>query len=176
MDNEKMSALGGDGPLEIERKYLIAYPDISWLESRPDCQRVEIEQTYLVSAGGEEVRVRRRGADGRYTYFLTVKRKISDIKRVEVENEITEEIYRQRLLDADPAKNTIRKTRYILSTGARRFEIDVYPFWQKQAIMEIELDREDETISLPEGIRVLCEVTDDPRYKNAALATQIPNE
>jgi CYTH domain-containing protein len=36
--------------------------------------------------------------------------------------------------------------------------------------MEIELASEDEEIVIPEGIRVIREVTDDPSYKNAALA------
>ena len=55
---EIASFLGEPEPYEIERKYLIEYPDIKWLESNPSCQRIEIIQTYLNSAAGEEVRVR----------------------------------------------------------------------------------------------------------------------
>lgn len=57
---EIASFLGEPEPYEIERKFLIAYPDIRWLESHPSCQRIEIIQTYLHSAAGEEVRVRQR--------------------------------------------------------------------------------------------------------------------
>ena len=39
--------LGEPEPYEIERKYLIEYPDTAWLESLPNCERVEIIQTYL---------------------------------------------------------------------------------------------------------------------------------
>ncbi|MCD7817485.1 MAG: hypothetical protein LUH07_00300, partial [Lachnospiraceae bacterium] len=77
--------LGIPEPLEIERKYLIEYPDISWLESQPNCQRVEIIQTYLKSDENEEVRVRQRGIDGSYVYYKTTKRRLSGLKRVEVE-------------------------------------------------------------------------------------------
>ena len=56
--------LGEPEPYEIERKYLIEYPDIKWLESNPACQRIEIIQTYLNSTNGDEVRVRQRGVDG----------------------------------------------------------------------------------------------------------------
>ena len=66
---EIASFLGEPEPYEIERKYLIEYPDIKWLESNPSCQRIEIIQTYLNSAAGEEVRVRQRGVDGNYTLF-----------------------------------------------------------------------------------------------------------
>jgi hypothetical protein len=34
-------------PLEIERKFLIAFPSLSWLEQQPGARKVEIEQTYL---------------------------------------------------------------------------------------------------------------------------------
>ena len=39
-----------------------------------------------------------------------------------------------------------------------------------KAILEIELRDEDEEVRLPQEIRVLKEVTNDPEYKNAALA------
>ena len=50
------------------------------------------------------------------------------------------------------------------------FEIDVYPFWQDKAIMEIELSNQDEKIEFPKEIKVIREVTDDDNYKNANLA------
>ena len=58
--------LGEPEPYEIERKFLIAYPDLKMLESLPNCQRVEIIQTYLKSDSEEEVRIRQRGANGSY--------------------------------------------------------------------------------------------------------------
>ena len=61
--------LGEPEPFEIERKYLIEYPDITWLESLENCQRIEIIQTYLKSDDNEEVRVRQRGVDGNFIYF-----------------------------------------------------------------------------------------------------------
>lgn len=42
---EIASFLGEPEPYEIERKYLIEYPDIKWLETNPSCQRIEIIQT-----------------------------------------------------------------------------------------------------------------------------------
>ncbi|MBQ2956243.1 MAG: AAA family ATPase, partial [Clostridia bacterium] len=43
--------LGENGPFEIERKFLIEYPDAAWLESLPNCRRIEIIQTYLKTDG-----------------------------------------------------------------------------------------------------------------------------
>lgn len=167
---EIASFLGEPEPMEVERKFLIVYPDIARLESLPNCERVEIVQTYLKSGEGEEIRVRQRGRGEHCVYFLTVKRKISELKRVEIERRLSKEEYLDYLQHADPAKSPIRKTRYCLTYGTRYFEIDVYPFWQDRAIVELELRDENETFELPPELRVIREVTDDVSYKNASLA------
>lgn len=168
---EISSFLGEPEPLEIERKYLIEYPDIDWLENNPTCQRIEIIQTYLNSEDGDEIRVRQRGIEGNYIYFQTIKKKVSGVKRVEIERRLSQSEYLKLLMDADTTKRQIRKTRYCLTYENQYFEIDVYPFWHDRAIMEIELSNENENIVFPEHIKVIKEVTDDPSYKNASLAT-----
>ena len=167
---EISSFLGEPEPFEIERKYLIEYPDIDWLENNPACQRIEIIQTYLNSAQGDEVRVRQRGIDGNYIYFQTIKRKVSDVKRVEIERRLSQAEYLKFLMEADTSKRQIRKTRYCLTYENQYFEIDVYPFWNDKAIVEIELSDETAKIVFPEQIKIIKEVTDDDNYKNASLA------
>lgn len=167
---EISSFLGEPEPFEIERKFLIEYPDIIELEKLPNCQRVEIIQTYLTAPVGEESRVRQRGIDGNYIYFQTTKKKVTDLKRVEVERRLTKDEYLRLLMDADPNCRPIRKTRYCLTYDNQYFEIDVYPFWQDKAIIEIELANENAEIRFPKQIRVIKEVTEDDSYKNASLA------
>ncbi len=162
--------LGEPEPYEIERKFLIQYPDLAWLEAEPKCQRVEIIQTYLRSGDGAEVRVRQRGVDGSYIYTQTTKRGVTDLKRVEVERRLTQNEYLRLLMEADPDYRPIRKTRYCLTYDNQYFEIDVYPFWHEQAIAEIELSDENSQIVFPAQIKVIKEVTDDAAYKNASLA------
>ncbi len=162
--------LGEPEPYEIERKYLIEFPDIKWLESNPSCQRIEIIQTYLNSDNDEEVRVRQRGIDGNYIYFQTIKKKVSDLKRVEIEKRLSQAEYLKLLMEADTTKRQIRKTRYCLTYENQYFEIDVYPFWNDKAIAEIELSDENAEIIFPKQIKVIKEVTDDESYKNASLA------
>ncbi len=165
--------LGEPEPYEIERKFLIEYPDMEWLESDPNCQRVEIIQTYLNSKDGEEIRVRQRGANGKYIYFQTTKRKVSDVKRVETERRLTQDEYVELLMDADTSKRPIRKNRYCLTYKNQYFEIDVYPFWKDKAILEIELEGENDIIEFPPQIKIIKEVTEDDAYKNSSLATII---
>lgn len=167
---EITSFLGEPEPLETERKFLIEYPDMKWLGSIPNCQRVEIIQTYLKADDKEEIRVRQRGMDGHYIYYQTIKRKISSLKRVEIERRLSESEYIRLLMNADTTMRQIRKDRYCLTYENQYFEIDVYPFWNDKAIVEIELSDENAEIRFPEQIKVIKEVTDDDSYKNAALA------
>ncbi len=167
---EISSFLGEPEPYEIERKYLIEYPDLNWLEAIPNCQRIEIIQTYLRSEGDEEVRVRQRGCDGNYVYFKTTKKTINSLKRVEIEQKLSEREYLCLLMNADTTRRQIRKDRYCLTYQNQYFEIDVYPFWEDKAIAEIELSDENAEVVFPEQIKVIREVTDEEAYKNASLA------
>ncbi len=169
---EISSFLGEPEPFEIERKFLIEYLDIHWLESLPNCQRIEIIQTYLKTDEDEEVRVRQRGSDGHYIYTETTKRTVSSVKRVEIERRLSEREYLRLLMNADTTRRQIRKDRYCLTYENQYFEIDVYPFWEDKAIAEIELSDESTEIKFPEEIRVIREVADDEAYKNASLANR----
>lgn len=173
---EIASFLGEPEPYEIERKYLISYPDIKKLENMDNCTKVEITQTYLKSEDGKERRVRARGIDGDYIYYLTEKQEISSIKRVEIERRLTQDEYLKYLMEADNKLHTIKKTRYCLTENNKYFEIDIFPEWKKQAIMEIELSDELEKVEIPEFINVIKEVTLDDKYKNYNMANSMPKE
>ena len=158
---------------EIERKFLIRRPEEAWLEK--SAQGSDIIQTYLkTEAAGHSDRVRRRAGKDGVVYTHTVKRRISDLRREEQEREISEAEYRTLLQRADPERRTIRKRRYVLPYDGKDFEIDVYPFWQDRAVMEIELADEAEAVKLPPEIEIIKEVTRDRHYTNAALAREIP--
>ncbi len=160
-------------PYEIERKYLIRRPDL--LNLGACCRILEISQTYLTTTEGS-LRVRRTEEKGVVSYVETLKRSVNALRRMEIERELTEEEYNRRLAARDPRRQTIRKTRYCLPYNGHIFEIDIYPFWTKQAVMEVELEREDEVFDLPPQIRILREVTDDPSYSNHSIAREIPPE
>ena len=172
--SEIASFLGIPEPMEIERKFLIEYPNTELLENDPVCRKVEIIQTYLKSNSDCEIRIRQRGENGGYTYSKTEKRTVNGLKRVEIEQRLTKDEYLALLMEADTEKRQIRKTRYCLTHNSLYFEIDVYPFWKDRATVEIELCDENAKISFPECIKVIREVTDDPAYKNAALAGGLP--
>ena len=134
-------------------------------------------QTYLAAKpDGTEVRVRQRGQDGNFICYKTEKRRISDMTNVEIDSRINIQEYVSLLAEADPSRRPVHKTRYCLTENNRYYEIDIYPEWKKQAILEIELRSEDEEVVLPEGIRVIREVTGDRTYSNYEMAKQMPEE
>ena len=168
---EIVSYLGEPEPLEIERKFLIAYPDLKALEKNPNCRKVDIVQIYLQSENdGEEIRIRQRGQDGQYIYFKTIKRKAGEGKRIEIEQRLTQEEFVSLIPMADPSCRPIRKQRYCLSENGLYYEIDVYPEWTHQAIMEIELHDEKQKIVFPSCVKVIREVTNEKAFSNHELA------
>ena len=159
--------------VEIERKFLIAMPDPGLLEG---CEFSDITQTYLLGDAYTTDRVRKRVRGDGCEYTHTVKRKLNNMRRIEDEHVIGEEEYETLLKRADPARNTIRKTRHCFEHDGRLWELDVFSFWDDRAFLEIELTDEGDTVTLPPEIRLIREVTDDPHYTNAALSLEIPQE
>ena len=171
--SEIAAFLGEPEPVERERKFLIEYPDVDFLDSIPNCQRTEIIQTYLLSDGDEEVRIRQRGLSGSYMFYKTRKSRNGGMARTEIETRISAEEYLGLLLDADPARRPVRKTRFCLTYENQYFEIDIYPFWKDRAILEIELKNETDEIVFPDFIRVVREVTEEPEYRNSSIAAKL---
>lgn len=164
--------LGELAPYEIERKFLIEYPNIEWLDSLPNCEKVEIVQTYLRSDPNEEIRIRRRGQGEHSMYYLTEKRIDNNRKQLRTQRRLTPGEYQMLKMQADPACREIQKTRYCLTYAGQYFEIDVFPCWDDQAIAEIELSQEEAPVKFPEQLRVKREVTGDPNYRNAVIASR----
>lgn len=167
---EVLHLLGEPEPLEVERKFLLAAaPDLSRL---PHTQAIEIEQTYLTSdESGVVRRVRRRAQQGGgATYYLTEKRRLSSGETIEKERIISARQYVRELRDADPARATIKKTRYCFAHEGSYFELDHFQTPAGLWLLEVELTDADAEVALPEFLWIGKEVTDDPAYKNETLA------
>lgn len=169
---EVFTLMGIPLPMEIERKFLIQYPNVEELSKRFGAVRVDIVQSYLESKDTRvERRVRQRGIDNGYSYYYTEKVNQSNISRPEREEKITQDEYLALLSEADTSLHQIRKQRYCFLYEGKYLELDIYPAWKDKAILEIELSSEDEEFKIPvEFIKVIKEVTEDDRYKNNSLA------
>ncbi|MDW7710670.1 MAG: CYTH domain-containing protein [Deferrisomatales bacterium] len=143
--------------LEIERRYLA---DPGALPPLPP--GTPMEQSYL--GFDPVVRVRLQGERA----FLTVKGP-GLVARREVELEIPVPAARALAELRVEGTAVIRKTRHELPHGGRTWEVDVYlPPLDGLVLVEVELGAADEAPEPPPWAGP--EVTEDPRYTNAALA------
>lgn len=174
--DDKISAIIGEidcmvNDIEQEKKYLIEYPSLDDLSKyNPVCSH--IEQVYLLSNVGSH-RIRKRSVDGYDTYFETIKIRITDSMCTELEHIISKDDYISLLGNANPKKCPIIKDRYCFLYDGQYFELDLFPFWDDKAFMELELRDESQLITLPPEISVIKDVSDDKHYKNNYLATKL---
>ena len=146
-------------PQEIERKFLVTgeYKSQAYAQTR-------IVQGYISSARGRTVRVRIRDDKG----YLTIKgaSNASGTSRYEWEKEISLEEARELMQLCEPG--IIDKTRYLVQSGIRTFEVDeFYGENDGLVVAEVELASEDESFEKP--IFIGQEVTGDIRYYNSQL-------
>lgn len=157
---------------EIEHKFLIKKPSEDMLLSIHNIRVLNISQTYTTLGA----RARKIEENGKTTYIKTVKKHITNLVRIEDEQEITKAEYDQMLSAKMDGTVTLNKTRYVYPYKNKKIEIDVFPFWQNQAFLEVELENENDEFFLPPFIEVIKEITDDKSYRNFSLSKKIPKE
>ncbi|MCR5230859.1 MAG: AAA family ATPase [Solobacterium sp.] len=168
--NEMIRFLGETNPIASKRKFLIEYPDLEWLDSNKMARKLESVEVYLQKTLDEEHLAHKRGENGHYFCYESVRKPLSDRKFLEMERRITEDEYNDLIREADPERAVIRKTRYYLAYEKQYFEIDIYPNWEDHAIAEIEVANEDDEIRFPEEIHVIREITGEPEYRKSSLS------
>jgi CYTH domain-containing protein len=149
---------------EVERKFLLTgLPPLDGAEDP-----VEIEQGYLP---GERLieRLRRIESPDAVELVRTVKEG-SGLTRLEVEEPVTRGVFDQ--FWPLTAGRRLRKRRYRVPQGDLVWEID--QFLDRDLVLaEVELPGPRSDVSIPEWLRphILREVTEDPAYTNAHLAS-----
>ena len=162
---------------EIERKYLIRYPDINPLLAQKGVEQWEIVQIYLtVSQPGETRRIRQVVSGGEIKYYKTFKKRLTDLSNEEDEGEIDQLEFIHLSQEQQPGCKPLGKTRYRIPYQGHILEFDIYPFWKDRAILEIELERENEGAAIPEYVHIIRDVSADPAYKNRSLAENVVYE
>lgn len=145
--------------VEIERRFLVSR-DVSRL-----CRNGErIVQGYLPATGQQTVRVRVVGSRG----YLTIKGKRTGCSRLEYEWEISHSLA-AAVIEHSCSGSVIEKTRYRVQHAGLCWEIDVFEGRNAGLVIaEVELDRADQTVPLPDWIGT--EVTSDQRFSNSTLS------
>lgn len=167
------NALGDPESYEIERKFLLSKAPSPAQLAQADAIEVEIEQLYLQPSQVEpdaETRLRRRTESGVTVHTRTTKRRLGSGTRIERTEVITPEEFTELSTLADPARELVRKTRYVMLHGGQRWEIDHLVAPREIWLAEAELVSYDDELTPPDCVELGAEVTDDPAYSNANLA------
>jgi len=145
---------------EIEHKYLVVNDSYKQLA----IESHTVAQGYLSRDAERVVRVRVKDGDQGY---LTVKGKGNGLERPEFEYTIPTEDAKELLKLC--LRPVISKTRYIVMHDGNRWEVDEFhDALQGLTVAELEVPDAGYTFALPEFVG--REVTDDPKYTNAALS------
>jgi len=163
-------SLGIPVPLEIEKKFLIARPDLNTLPV--PWEAIDIEQVYLTSSvPGEELRVRKRGQHGAYVYYRTVKQTLGRGIRAEREETITPKEYAEALKSQDQFTVPVRKQRICFAYKHQYCELDLFSEPSASlAILEIELTNKTDTVAFPPFLTCIEDVTEKVQYTNWSIA------
>jgi adenylate cyclase len=145
--------------MEVERKFLVPDPpDLGGAKAQ------EIEQGYLATGSGSEVRLRRKGD----SLLLTAKRG-SGLSREEAEVELDRNAY-ERLWPLTEGRR-LHKRRHVVPKGDLAIEVDVFGGeLEGLVVAEIEFDSEDAALAFEPPEWLGEEVTGDERYLNETLA------
>lgn len=163
---EISNVLGLAQPIEEERKYLVELTD-----EVPNAIESDITQTYLTSEPNTEVRLRRRGWQGKYVYVHTTKKRISDTEQLETERQISQNLYHSLLRQADPYRKTIHKLRRSFIWKGQYFEVDTFlEPTTNLVILETKGIGAQEAINFPPFLKVLRDITGDTSYYNYNIA------
>ncbi len=162
--------------LEIEHKFLIRYPDVEKLKSLPGYREQKLLQLYTQLPDGRSCRIRRIDEANSTSYIKTFKQDINPLTRIEIEEEISEDEFKKLSLLRRKERLPIEKIRHSFSFSGFTYEVDIFPFWSDRAFLEVEVEREDTKVPIPNFIEVIKEVTEDLRYRNSALSLEIITE
>lgn len=154
---------------EIERKFLVTKPLKTILSQHKGAikGKKRIEQRYLAGKTGDwTIRIRKVSvaASTLAEHFLTMKKKITMTRCVEVETHIDPAFYDTMVLQCGIP---LFKTRYCVEIEGHLWEIDVFDDFDGLVVAEIELRCEGEAFVRPDWLGL--EVTEDKQYKNRQM-------
>ena len=164
--SEISKVLGEPELAEAKKKYLIEMPNVSILEKM---KKVEIYQSYLKCDEDEKIQIRKRGEGDDFIYYQ-IKTTVKNDQIIKVEKRLTKEEYQEKLVDIDPTRKPLHRTRYCFIEQDQYMEINIYPFWDDKAILSIDLSKVDDEVHLPKFVKVIEDITNRKEYLNSELS------
>lgn len=148
--------------LEIERRFLLKRAPSLSFDSLTHITQFYIEED------GQNVRYRGEAHGAERKFYRTIKTDVSDLTRVEDEEETTQEEFTKKAQGSD---RIITKVRSVHKDGDLNWEIDQFRFLDL-IIAEVELPSEDYELNIPQEIQdvTILEITGMKEFNNSSLA------
>lgn len=158
--------LGMPEPIQSQKKFIVSSASVgTFIESLKAYKKMRIEQTY--DEREEEICYRKMSDESSSMYFEIRKKNTSDTSsRVKVMNRLSEKEYLRRTIAID--REPIIKDRYSFVYEGQYFRIDIFRNMDL-CLLEVESTKENDRVTIPDGIVVEAEVTDNEEYRNSAL-------
>jgi CYTH domain-containing protein/predicted ATPase len=161
--------LGMPEPISCERKFELH----EFKRARLPAHAVDIDiiQTYLVSRGQFEERVRARGQGNDWAFFHTIKEHTSVGTSIKRERILSHNEYLSFLLRRDETRQKIHKTRTCFFESGQYFEVDQFHAQHTgEVLLEVKLTNMSTQVKIPSYLGRYTERTGDTRFNNAAKA------
>lgn len=171
---EVSTFLGLPGHTACRRSFLVRDPDREWLERSFFCRRADLTETFLPTEGNNVHLVYSRTCSGDTLYFERTAKQLSPYRWETICTRLTEDQYRALQAKADPNRKPLSKSTYCMVHEDSYFEVDLYPFWQDRGILRFPMLQEESPLpDFPVQLRIIGEVSENPAYKDEALAAGV---
>lgn len=159
----------------VVRKFLLRRPFDREMEKAAknslEVAHFSVEQTFLQTGLSNDVQesIRRRGANGIFTYVHKRRQGESETKR-----QITRREYANLIGHKDPERSTIEISRKCFLYKGRYFILDhIANLIPELSLLRCHCDEKDEVVDIPEWIDVNKEVTGEKAYSMHTIATRV---
>lgn len=160
--DEVSNLLGNPITTRTQNKYIVSV-DLDTLESNTN---IEIENHYIRKTDDYERRLRKRTLNNESTYYLTVQKKDNSGKSIIViDKKLTLKEY-ERLLGTSDIESSIKKNRYSFIYDKQYFRLDDF----QDGLLLLEINLTDKEVKLPDNIKIIEDVTNNPKYNNYNLS------
>lgn len=163
--------LGDNAPQKYD-KYLVEVDEnmLEKMKSEANFSISSIVQHYLKPENASERRIRVRQTGDEKMYLYSESNFLASNERIKTDRILTEREYKDYLKYIDPEINETRKQRYSFIYNDLFYKLDVYDFDTTKGILAIDYPAEYRQLPIPDYVKVIKNVTDDPSYKNYYLA------
>lgn len=167
-----LESLGDSTYLRKQQKFIIDGNSLDVSKWEHKCSESKINQFYVeYDHNPYEYRIRDQEIDNQHYYSMTVQEKLENGKSKLIQGKkLSSDEYLYYLKTANPTQ-FIQKMRYTFLNEMQYIRIDY--FHNGLVLMEIEPMTKNGSVSIPQGVRVLKDVTKEVTYQNRALAKNL---